>query len=326
MIAPASSAIIMKKELIMNILSFTKRAFIVAGAAAILAGCGNGASAPFAPSANVLAGRTPLAGDSCPSPGPQRSRAPEIINLFATLPTSQQASDFEIVLCGNWTDQIGSQPLYGPYDPFCPPSHGPSNPCYPTVSYNATNNTTTVSFAGSALYQNIPGHSGLYHFGLLWTWYKLNLNDEILASYWTYDSHPPMPQPMVSVNWSPKTMTCKDWKYATVYVAVSTSKGGSAQTGQWMETAYCPKTGQKQPVFTFQNFGTKTLYVVSSGVVLDQPVPTDPTCYTTDAACAQDMNILGTLNFAGMPPPGYSGSPFVKLLKPPSILKPVPFP
>jgi hypothetical protein len=312
----------------MNLSRLTKYFAAAATAIAVLAGCGAaGSSLPAGPRTPFSNG-SPL-GTQCPTLGPSQSetRASEIINEFVALPTSQQASDFEIVLCGNWTDQIGTQPLYGPYDPFCPPSRGPSNPCYPTVTYDASTNTTTVSFAGSALYQNIPNHPGLYHFGLLSTWYDESLDNMILAQYWTYASQSPASQPIVSVNWSPKTLGCANWKYATVYVAVALAKGGSAVTGQWMQTAYCPSKGKKQPIFSFENYGAQTLYVVSSGVLLNQPVPANPNCYTNDAACPQDMSILSVLNFAGMPPPGNAGSPFVKLQKPPpSILKPIKFP
>jgi hypothetical protein len=327
MIASTSSTT-NEKEQLMNVSFFRTHALAVAIAVAVLAGCSSGGSSAFAPLA-----ATPInpatAAAQCPSQGYPQSgpRASEIINEFATLPTSQQASDFEIVLCGNWTDQIGTQPLYGPYDPFCPPSNGPSNPCYPTVTYNASTNTTTVSFAGPTLYQNIPSHPGEYHFGLLSTWYDQSLDNMVLAQYWTYASQPPAAQPIVSVNWSPKTLTCSNWRYATVYIAVALTKGGSAVTGQWMQTAYCPGKGTKQPVFTFKNYGKQTVYVVSSGVVLNQSVPTNANCFTNDAACAQDMSILSTLNFAGMPPPGSAGSPFVKLQKPPrSVLKPLKFP
>lgn len=312
----------------MNASSFWKYAVTITTAAALLAGCGGGAAGSSAlPSAAVLSDLA-TGKAQCPTQGPPRSgpRPSEILNEFETLPNKEQATDFEIVLCGNWTDQIGAQPLYGPYDPFCPPSHGPSNPCYPTVTYSPSTNTTTVSFSGPVLYQNIPSHPGLFHFGLLSLYYGQNIDDMILAQYWTYANSQPATQPIVSVNWLPKIQSCKDWKYATVFIAVANKKGGPAVNGQWIQKGYCPK-GTGQPVFTFQNFGPQKLYVVSSGVVLNQPVPGDPDCFTKDAACPQDMAILGMLNFAGMPPPGYAGSPFGALAKPPPpILKSLPFP
>jgi hypothetical protein len=303
-------------------------AVAIAMAAAVLAACGSGGSSPFVGGNGGIAytGTQSLAGP-CPEATPSQSapRVSEIINEFVTVP-SGSPTDFEIVLCGNWIDQLGQQPLYGPYDPFCPPSRGPSNPCYPTITYNASTNTTTISFAGSTLYQNIPSHPGEYHFGLLSTWYQFSLDKMISTQYWTYASQPAATQPMVSVNWNPTVTNCPKWKYATVYVAVATQSGGSPVTGQWVEAGYCPK-GKNQPKFSFENFGPQTLYVTSSGFGPGQAVPTDHTCYTTDAACAQDMKILSVLNYAGMPPPGYGSSPFVKLqYPPPSVLKPKKFP
>jgi hypothetical protein len=309
-----------------NVSILVKSVLVVTAAIGLLAGCGN-PSASNLPSAVVAGDRAAAA--QCPTAAPPQSktRPTEIINEFVALPPGPPASDFEIVLCGNWLDQLGSQPLYGPYDPFCPPSRGPSNPCYPTITYDPSTNTTTISFAGPTLYQNIASHPGLYHFGLLSTWYDQNLDDMILAQYWTYASQPPAAQPIVSVNWNPKVLSCANWKYATVYVAVALTKAGSPVTGQWMQTAYCPGKGKSQPVFTFQNYGKQPLYVVSSGVVLNQPVPTNASCYTNDAACSQDMLILSMLNFAGMSPPGGPSSPFVPLQKPPPpVLSPIAFP
>ena len=311
----------------MHVNIFSKYPGLAAAILAMLAGCNGTGSSALTPSVATPLDR-PAVASVCPTQGSSQSgpRPAEILNEWASLPSGPQATDFEIVLCGNWTDQIGYQPLWGPYNPFCPPSNGPSNPCPPTVSYNASTNTTTVSFSGPTLFQNIPSHPGLYHFGLLSTWYDQSLDNMVLAQYWTYASQSPVTQPMVSVNWDSKVLTCASWKYATIYIAVALTKGGTAVTGQWMQTAYCLTNG-KNPVFTFQNYGPQTLYVVSSGVVLNQPVPTDPSCYTTQSGCAQDMAILSTLNFAGMPPPGYAGSPFVNLKKPPpSILKPIKFP
>jgi hypothetical protein len=312
----------------MNVSSLFKYLIALTAAAGVLSGCSSGTAGSSAlPSAEVPA--TLLAGSTdCPSQGSAQSgpRPTEILNEFETLPTSERATDFEIVLCGNWVDQIGQQALWGPYDPFCPPSRGPSDPCIPTVTYDPNTNTTTVSFAGPTLYQNIPSHPGEYHFGLLSTYYGQNIDDMILAQYWTYASGPPIQQPIVSVNWLPKVRTCKDWKYATVFIAVGKKKGGAAVEGQWIEKAYCPK-GTAQPVFTFQNFGTQNLYVVSSGGIFNQAPPNNQSCFTTDPTCPEDMAILATLNFAGLPPPGYGSSPFVKLAKPPPpTLKSLPFP
>ena len=256
----------------------------------------------------------------------KRTKPTEIFNQFNSVPQGPQPTNFEVVLQGNQVSELCgatnppclNQALYGPYNPFCPPSQGP---CYPTVTYNPSTNTTTVTYSGSTLYQNIPGHSNYYHFGLFAT-PTSNGSDKglVLSSYWSYPSSPNAAQPIVSINSSgPKTSA--SWQYAMVYVAVALTKGGQPVYGTWNEVAYVPK-GSEQPKLTFKNYGTQTLYVVSSGIIPAQSVPSDPECLS-NPSCPENMTILASENFAGSPPPGEDGSQFIPLSYPPEdVLKP----
>lgn len=268
-----------------------------------------------------------------PPPG-TTTRPAEIYNYFqttASLPPSYPTpNDFEVNFSGDETNNICGtgnppcvqQPLYGVYNPFCPPSSGPSNPCYPTVTYNPTANITTVEYAGPALYQNVPGHSDEYHFGLFAGYGASQSQDRLYGcGYWTFNSAPSVQQPFVNVNWSPNVLKSKKWAYAEVYVSVSLKPKGETAAGFWTQIAYVPK-GSAQPKLAFTNNGTQTLYVTSSGIVPGLNVPADPEC-RTNAACAENMAILGNLNWAGSPPPGQPSSPFVAMTHPPAaVLKP----
>jgi hypothetical protein len=289
-------------------------------------------------SGNMATTATPSTAYDAPShvaPLVTTGRPAEIYNYFqntASLPPSYPTpSDFEVnfsgddigEICGTGNPPCMQQPLYGPYNPFCAPSNGPSNPCYPTVTYSPTANVTTVEYSGPNLYQNIPGKPGLYHFGLFAGFGDSKQEDDRLygCGYWTFASEPSFQQPFVNVNWSPNVLKSTKWAYAEVYVSVALKAGGAAVAGFWTEIAYVPK-GSAQPTLEFTNNGTQTLYVTSSGIVPDQNVPTDPSCQK-NAACAENMAILSNLNFAGSPPPGSTGSPFVQLAHPPkSVLKP----
>ena len=255
----------------------------------------------------------------------------EIINQFNSLPeTGPQPTNFEVVLSGNMVAAICGptnppcldQPLYGPYNPFCPPSQGPNNPCYPTVTYDPATNTTTVTYSGPTLYENIPGHTNYYHFGLFATpTSSASVKGLELDSYWSYPSSPNNPQPMVSINWKGFAKSAPKWTYAEVFVSVSLTPGGPVAYGTWNELGYVAK-GSQQPHFTFTNYGTQTLYVVSSGIIPNQPVPSDPDC-AKNPSCPENMNILNILNFAGSPPPGDPNSSFIPLTYPPAkVLKP----
>jgi len=274
----------------------------------------------------------------------KRRRPSEIFNQFDTPPppSSQQPTNFEIVLagndvtalCGSATPPCLDQPVYGPYNPFCPPSQGPTNPCYPTVTYDPTSNTTTVMYSGPTLYFNEPGYPGLVHFGLLSTAGQPGaVYGQVLSSYFSY---PPSAgsrrhrmrhdsttstEPIVNINWSSKVATSANWAYAEVFIAVALKPGGAAVYGTWNDVPYVPK-GSGQPHLTFTNYGSQPLYVVSSGIIPGQTVPTDPECLT-NPGCPEDMSILSILNFAGSPPPGTPSSPFIPLQYPPAkVLNP----
>lgn len=312
--------------------------------AALLAACG-GTSDGVAPStpAGVAPSSSMHSAFAQPAAGgkkkKKRHRPSEIFNQFDTPPTgSPQPTNFEIVLAGNVVSALcGStnppcldQPVYGPYNPFCPPSQGPGNPCYPTVTYDASNNTTIVTYSGSTLNYNEPGYPGLVHFGLLSTpGQPGSVYGIVLNSYFSYSqlhrrraqSTSTSLEPIVNIEWKSKLQASANWAYAEVFIAVSLKPSGAAAYGTWNEVAYVPK-GSQQPQLTFTNYGKQTLYVLSSGIVPNQSVPTDPECQT-NPGCPEDMTILGLLNYAGSPPPGSASSPFVPLTYPPAkVLKP----
>ncbi len=296
-------------------------------------------------SVHTLAGMQAAAAQTNDAGGQKkkRHRPSEIFNQFDTPPPASgpQPSSFTIVLGGNLVTAICGatnppcldQPVYGPYNPFCPPSQGPNNPCYPTVVYNPSNNTTTVTYSGNTLTLNEPGYPGLVHFGLLSTPSQPGtVEGDVLNSYWSF---PPQsrsrrhrgghqstsPSPMVNIAWDSKVQESANWAYAEVFVAVSLTPSGPAVYGTWNQVAYIPK-GTAQPKLTFANYGSQTLYVVAAGIIPNQQVPTDPECLT-NPSCPEDMSILEALNFAGSPPPGYSGSNFIPLTYPPAkVLKP----
>jgi hypothetical protein len=271
--------------------------------------------------------------ESCPPP------PVEIINQFNRVPAGPTPTNFEIVLKGNLVQALCGptnppcldQPVYGQFNPFCPPSQGPNNPCYPTVTYNSANNTTTVTYSGPGLYQNIPNKPGLYHFGIFATPYTGtgSLKPLSITSYWSYSGQSriggqsSVAQPSISINPPPPQGGSSSWAYAEVFVAAALTPSGPAAYGTWNYVPYNPQ-GSAQPKLTFTNWGSQPLYVVSSGIVPGLSVPTDPACFT-NPSCPENMSILGILNFAGSPPPGESGSPFVPLTyPPPNVLAPAP--
>jgi hypothetical protein len=328
-----------------------KRSYKIAGAcltAALLAGC-RGADSGVAPATSGLApnAQTHLSQSALARTAPdagkkkqKRHRPTEIFNQFDTPPAAsqQQPTNFEIVLsgnvvaalCGSTTAPCLDQPVFGPYNPFCPPSQGFNNPCYPTVTYNPTSNTTTVMYSGPTLYLNEPGYPGLVHFGLLATPSQPNsLYGLVLSSYFSYSTlhhkrgrtTSTSQQPIVNVEWKSNVQESSNWAYAEVFIDVALKPGGTPTYGTWNDVAYVPK-GTAQPQLTFTNYGKQTLYVISSGIIPGQPVPTDPECQT-DPACPENMTILGILNYAGSPPPGLPSSAFIPLKYPPAkVLKP----
>jgi hypothetical protein len=289
-------------------------------------------------SGNMATTPTPSTAFEVPShvaPAVTTGRPAEIYNYFQTTaslpPSYPMPTDFEVnfpgndlsEICGTGNPPCLQQPLYGAYNPFCPPSNGSTNPCYPTVTFSPTPDITTVEYSGPTLYQNVPGQPGDYHFGLFAGFGDSQQKEDRLygCGYWTFTNAPSVQQPFVNVNWSPTVLKSAKWAYAEVYVSVALKPKGPTAAGFWTEIAYVPKGGA-QPKLAFTNNGTQTLYVTSSGIVTNQKVPTDSECQK-NAACAENMAILANLNFAGSPPPGDPNSPFVRLTHPPkSVLTP----
>jgi hypothetical protein len=251
----------------------------------------------------------------------------EIFNQILPYPqpcengTGTCPTDFEVTFDGNVTSDIPSnEPLNTHENAFC---NGTSS-CAPSVTYNPSSNTTTVEWSGTTLYHNrVSGQPGV-HFGIIaGRNEKVSIKDLEAASYWTYPSSPQGPQPIISVNVSKQPSTSSNWAYAVVYVAGTTAQGSSASDyASWNEIAYVPNPSGAQPEFTFKNYGTQTIYVQSSGIVLNQSVPTDPECQK-EPDCSENMTLLGNLQEDDFPPPGSPSSPFVPLTHPPSkTLKP----
>lgn len=270
------------------------------------------------------------------------NRPTEIFNFFKQFPCTYESqgcpTDFEIAFTGNVTALIPStEPLYGPYNPFCPPGQGQNNPCPPTVTYDTTTDKTIVEFSGTTLYQNTQDcnnytNNKCVHFGLLASQNQTQgLWGLQETSYWTYGSPlrrrgaqpqtypPPLPEPMISIA-SKQPLTSTTWKYAIVFVSASTASTGAASYGSWWAIGYVPHSST-QPSILFRNYGKQTIYVKNSGILLNQPVPTDLACLS-NPACPENMAILATENSINLPPPGAYGSPFTKLEHPPTVLKP----
>jgi len=258
---------------------------------------------------------------------PSGSNVPaEIFNEILPYPcypsgTSPCPTDFEIVFAGNQTADIPTnEPLSVHENAFCPVSG--SGACDPTVTYNPSSNTTTVEYSGTTLYHNRTSGQPGVHFGMMKAQnFTTNIKKLQLGTYWTYPSAPQNPVPVVSINGT-QPKTSKNWKYAIVYVAGTTSPKGGSEYATWNAIGYVPN-GSNQPQFTFKNYGSQTIYVTSSGIVLNQPVPTDPDCLKTPI-CSENLAILADLQEVNFPPPGSPSSPFVELQYPPrSKLKPM---
>ncbi len=243
---------------------------------------------------------------------------PEIFNIFEYAPPGESPTNFEITFSGDWTSEIGSQQLTQPYDPFC----AIGDTCTPGVSFDGS--VTTVEWFGQTLYQNsLTG----YHFGLIGEQSSAYIDGctyimECEAqTYWSYPSAPHIVQPFVPIEVIHPRVTGKKWLYAEVYVSVTDKPGTQAVFGNWELVPYVPD-GTKQPKLKFSNYGTEKLYVVSSGIIPGVAVPNDPDCLK-NPSCPEDMDLLASLNYAGSPPPGYSGSRFIPLTNPPpKVLKP----
>jgi hypothetical protein len=149
-------------------------------------------------------------------------------------------TDFEIIFKGNVTADIPpSIPLSTHENAFCPAS---GSGCDPSVTYNASNNTTTVEYSGPTLYHNRVARAAGVHFGMISARnYTTNIKALAQSTEWTYPSSQPAPEPVVSIN-STQPKTSKSWKYAVVYVAGTTSQSGGAEYATWDEISYVPKT------------------------------------------------------------------------------------
>lgn len=300
------------------------RAAYAAAALAIgvlLSGCGNSSSNA------VGSSLTPTSRSvSAVIPDKRAPQSPaEIWNGWVSPPnpSGPPPTDFEIILTGNVTNAIPNppEPGYGVYDPFCPTSQRCNNI---KVSYNPTSNLTTVAFTGSTLYQNIPGYAPLVHFGLLNGPGGHAVECFTRTAEWTFASAPPQPVPIVNFNPS----RCRhhgsdDAKgntvYATVYVEMSFSPITPTQpatAGGWYDIPYAELASGKQPKFAATNGGSQTIYTANAGIVLNEPLPSDPTCKKT-LDCKGNIADLELLNFNDMPPPGSPSSPFITMEYPP---------
>ena len=82
------------------------------------------------------------------------------------------------------------------------------------------------------------------------------------------------------------------------------------------------KKGNTQPKFSFNNYGSKTLYTADPGIAYGIRVPTSKKCQV-NPACKANEKLLYMMNLNDMPPPGSPGSPFKKMqYPPPGVLKP----
>src|SRR5579863_5038731 len=295
-------------------------------AVVLMAGC-NVPQSPVAP-ANVSGASQPVRAAFRPPTG---NRPAEVFNQILPFPHACQYStgpcptDFEVVFKGDVTADIPpNEPLNVHENAFCNPSP-PSPNCAPTVTFNSSNDTTTLEWSGPILYHNrVSGRPGV-HFGVGAAKNFSSIKSLEAASYWTYSSSPQTPMPIISID-TKQPASSKNWKYAIVYVAGSTTKGSSNEYASWNEIAYVAKSGPNnstfQPRLMFANYGSQTIYVSSSGIVLNQPVPSDPECLKTPV-CKENLALLADLQEVNYPPPGQSGSPFIALAHPPpAILKP----
>jgi hypothetical protein len=298
---------------------FTTAAIALAVTAIATAGCQNSGSV------NALSGggQARIANPDKGGKTKQYYYPPELWNGFVTPPSPGPSPvDFEIVFQGNVTSDFPSplEPGYGVYDPFCPPTQTCNNM---TVSYNATSNTTTFEWSGSQLYENITGHGNEVHFGILNGPGGTRVKCLQWYTEWTFASAPPQPTPVLNVC-NPKKVKTKaaaatPTVFATVFVETSFSpitSSNPATSGTWVDVPYTELKGSAQPKFEFTNNGSQTIYTANSGIVLNQSYPTDPDCIK-DLYCKENIGNLELLNYAGMPPPGSSGSPFTTMKYPP---------
>ena len=121
---------------------------VTAVAIAAIAGCSSnfsrmpGASAVGTQAVHSQVAKTVDRSAIVPDKGTNKNRPAELWNQILNDPCPPYGSgpcptNFEVVFAGDLRNSIPpQQPLYGHYNAFCPPSHGPSNPCPPTITYN----------------------------------------------------------------------------------------------------------------------------------------------------------------------------------------------
>ncbi len=249
----------------------------------------------------------------------------EMFNFAVMAPPG--VNGYDVTFGGDWSQEIGSQQLTQQFDPFC----AAGDTCTPDVG--VANGITVLTWYGPQIYENTQWG---YHFGLA----SAPSGDAVvgcdpndpnstgtalaqcqLDADWIYPSQPHTESPFVGISWPHKHAAIKTWAFAEVYLSVSLKPNGPPAFMIWQDVPYAAD-GSKQPKLKFTNHGSQKLYVLSSGMIPDQPVPTDPDC-VKNPGCAEDMAILATLNYAGAPPPGYPGSEFIRMTYPPAkVLKP----
>ncbi len=289
--------------------------------AAVLAGCAGGASVPSTASAPAAAVKPQIAEygsnvitnhDAAGPSGPSGS-------LGISPDTSPTPSAFVVTFRGNVAKDISTSQMSSPFNPFCQPSD--TNSCPVAVSYEPSNNTTTATYTGHPFDLNGKspiGEPPVIHAGIIASG---STNHYAAATAFVYGpGEKPVPSNFIIVN--PVKVAKSPTADAQIYIAASLKPGAVPVLNLWKEIGYVPG-GKDQPKFTFTNYGTQTLYVQSSGIILNQPVPTDPACAKLVPVCKEDYAILATLNVDGSPPPGYPNSQFIPLQYPPAkVLEP----
>jgi hypothetical protein len=234
--------------------------------------------------------------------------------------TSATPSAVVVTFHGNVSKYISTADLSHPFDPFCAPSY--SYGCSVSVGYQSSTNTTASTYSGHPFDPNgngLPSQGPTIHVGIAASGQQ-NYETSVALMYGA--SQKPVPSYFISVNPAKLVKKAQTWAYAQVFISASLKPGANPVLSLWKEIGYVP-SGSDQPKFTFKNYGTQPLYVQSSGIILNQPVPTDPACRKLVPLCKEDYAILASLNFTGSPPPGFSGSQFVSLqYPPPKVLKP----
>ena len=227
------------------------------------------------------------------------------IESFTMVMAGNQLSGFGIV-SGN--SGIVQEPAWA--DPFCNPSPN-GNTCPVSVIYNPSTNQTTVVYSGSSIYQN--SGAGEYHFG-----YAMNGTGPHnifvpLSGFWSVvkgSQQVSYASPLIA-----ETCSCRATKDELVAIVFyqATFATTEAMVESWNTIEY-PKAMKGQPTIKFANYGTQNVRISNTGIITGIKPPTDYAGWQT---------LTSMMNLANMPPPGASGSPFERLLKPPpKILKP----